>query len=51
MEYIEKEFPVYKMKEPEGPLNLEELTKLSSSVIEMWLKENIKKLPIMPLKQ
>jgi len=43
MEYIEKELPVKQIEAPKDSLNLEEIVKLPSSVIEIWLKENIEK--------
>lgn len=44
MEYIEKEFSVKQLEEPEDFLNLEEITHLPISVIETFLKENIEKI-------
>jgi acetyl esterase/lipase len=44
MEYVEKELPVKKMEELEDSLNLEEIAKLPPSLIENFLKENMKKI-------
>jgi len=43
MEYVEKDLPVIQIEEPLD-LNLEEITKLSTHLIETFLKENIEKI-------